>query len=374
MSKKNNAENILSKAGTAIKSAAEYAFFEGVGKTAKNFAGCVSSGAKQGYGYFTTDINMHSAVEDTFQKVERLANISAISEKNYYQTLAPKEKFEHLIMECASKYATLKNSNDQNTLLQGLEVIVQNQIKNWSVLTLGNQYNNSLTKKSYTDLAPEAKLNELTRISKEIFNKMHDERAKQPEFIATTHKIERLKEDLTNLAEASGVKNGAPYNNAQTYEEKIDLIRIALNAKQKQLDSDSEVQSLKQKVQAIKTHKLHSDQALSSNDLMALIQEGEELHKKQEDKAAVDLQIQRLETAKQTLTDLRSAEAELLHPKQHRVVRTLKTAAGLIAGATIGALTGSGAAIKTAAKAIKQAPSGIRDTYRKNRSNNQKSR
>ncbi len=73
MSKKNNAENILSKAGTAIKSAAEYAFFEGVGKTAKNFAGGVSSGATQGYGYFTTDINMHAAVEDTFQKCGTLS-------------------------------------------------------------------------------------------------------------------------------------------------------------------------------------------------------------------------------------------------------------------------------------------------------------
>ncbi len=64
------------------------------------------------------------------RNVERLANISATSEKNYYQTLAPKEKFEHLIMECAGKYATLKNSNDQKTLLSNLETIVQNQIKN----------------------------------------------------------------------------------------------------------------------------------------------------------------------------------------------------------------------------------------------------
>lgn len=200
---------------------------------------------------------------------------------------------------------------------------------------------------------------------------MHDKRAKQPEFIATTRKIERLKEDLDkrelpNLAGSAGICDGPAYKKAQTHEEKIDLIRIKLEAEQKKPTPSQATNPLDLNVQ-----QFVGDQQLTNTSFEKIkktVDDVQVAHSHTTPKQhPIDLQIQRLETAKKTLTDLRSAEAELLHPKQHRVVRTLKTAAGLIAGATIGALTGSGAAIKTAAKAIKQAPSGIQNTYRQNR-------
>ena len=369
-----SAKNRVSKIGTGIKSAAEYGLVEGVGKTIKNFASGVSSGAKQGYGYFTTDRNMHSAMMDAFNKLENLAPISDESAKNHYKTLGDKDKFSTLLSEC--------NNVDK---ISGLEEIVKNQIKDLSVLTLDNKYNKLLTEPKYTELAPEEKLKKLIDISSDIFNKMHDERAKQPDFIATTRKIERLKnqletQELPNLAGAAGISNSEAYKNAQTYEEKIDLIRIKLEADKKKLASSPTAENLKNDVQNF-TKKIDPN-TVSSDDIITKMQNAQKLEAQiiaqQHEKVAIETALGELKTAQKALAELRAAEKQLLepilNPKQNRVVRTLKTAAGLMAGATIGALRGSGSAIKTAAGAVKKAPSGIKTTYQQNRNKQQNTR
>jgi hypothetical protein len=370
-----SAKNRLSKIGTGIKSAAEYGLVDGVGKTIKNFASGVSSGAKQGYGYFTTDRNMHTAMMDAFNQLEQLAPISAEPEKNYYQTLSFQDKFTHLL---SNFHSTVLTANLSNTSLSPLEKIVKNQIKDFSVLTLDNQYNKLLTKKSYTNLSPEDKLAVLIDTSQKIFNKMHDERAKQPDFIATTRKIEMLKEELDtrtlpNLVGAAEISNGEAYQNAQTYEEKISLIEIALKAKQKKPTSQSTIDDSESKIK-----NLAGDQQFTNISFEDIKKTVNDLQRARSHNAnsqhPIEVQLERLKTAKQTLADLRAAEEQLLNPKQNRVVRTLKTAAGLMAGATIGALRGSRSAIKTAAKAVTKAPSGIKKTYQKNRNKNQNTR
>jgi hypothetical protein len=374
-----SAKNRVSKIGTGVKSAAEYGLVDGVGKTIKNFASGVSSGAKQGYGYFTTDRNMHTSMTDAFNKLEQLAPISAESQKNYYQALEFKDKFSYLTIECYSKYNTLKNDNEKSKLLSDLEEIVKNQIKDFSVLTLDNKYSKSLTQKEYTELFPQDKLNRLMDISKEIFNKMHDERAKQPEFIATTRKIEQYKTDLDNielpnLAGAAGISKDEAYKNAQTYEEKINLIRMKLEADKKKSIPQSHINDSKSKIQNCATE----DQQLTNTPFEDIKKTVADLARARTNSSneqfPIETHLKRLETAKQTLAELRTAEEQLLKPKQNRVVRTLKTAAGLMAGATIGALRGSGSAIKTAAKAFTKAPSGIKETYRKNKSEKQRTR
>ncbi len=377
-----SAKNRVSKIGTGIKSAAEYGLVEGVGKTIKNFASGVSSGAKQGYGYFTTDRNMHSAVEDTFQKVERLANIPKETATDFYQKLGEKEKFFTLLSEFNSKFLKQELNNDS---LLPLEEIVKNQIKDFSVLTLDNKYNTLLTEPKYTELASQDKLNRLIDISSDIFNKMHDERAKQPDFIAKTRKIEKLKNqldkiELPNLAGATGVSKGEAYKNAQTYEEKINLIRIKLETDQKKLASSPTAENLKNDVQNF-TKKIDPN-TVSSDDIITKMQNAQKLEAQiiaqQHEKVAIETALGELKTAQKALAELRAAEKQLLepilNPKQNRVVRTLKTAAGLMAGATIGALRGSGSAIKTAVGAVKKAPSGIKKTYEKNRSKKQNTR
>ena len=370
-----SAKNRLSKIGTGIKSAAEYGLVDGVGKTIKNFASGVSSGAKQGYGYFTTDRNMHTAMMDAFKELENLAPISAESTKNHYKTLGDKDKFFTLLSEFNNN-VTRQPLN--NNTLSPLEEIVKNQIKDFSVLTLDNKYSKSLTQTSYTELAPQEKLNKLIDISKDIFNKMYDERAKQPDFIATTRKIEQYKKDLDNielpnLAGAAGISDGKPYKNAQTYEEKISLIEIALKAKQKKSISQSLNDNVESKIKTFE-----DDQQLTTTSFEEIKKTVDNLQRARTNSSnsqhPIETHLKRLETAKQTLADLRAAEEQLLNPKQNRAVRALKTAAGVIAGATIGALRGSGSAIKTAAKAVTTAPSGINETYRTNRDKKQNSR
>lgn len=376
-------KNRVSKIGTGIKSAAEYGLVEGVGKTIKNFASGVSSGAKQGYGYFTTDRNMHSAVEDTFQKVERLANIPKETATDFYQKLGEKEKFFILLSEFNSKLLKQELNNDS---LLPLEEIVKNQIKDLSVLTLDNKYNTLLTEPKYTELAPQDKLNRLIDISSDIFNKMHDERkkmhderAKQPDFIAQTRKIEMFKEELDkrilpNLAGAAEISNSEAYKNAQTYEEKIDLIRIKLEADKKKSIPQSHINDSKSKIQNF----AKKDQQLTNTSFEEIKRTVNDLRAARSHNRPpqhpIELQLKRLETAKQTLADLRAAEAELFKPKQNRVVRTLKTAAGLMAGAVIGIARGAGRGTKTTVQAVKNAPNDIKTTYQQNRNKQQNTR
>lgn len=377
-----SAKNRVSKIGTGIKSAAEYGLVEGVGKTIKNFASGVSSGAKQGYGYFTTDRNMHSAMMDAFNKLENLAPISDESAKNHYKTLGEKDKFFTLLSEFNSKLLKQELNND---LLLPLEEIVKNQIKDLSVLTLDNKYNTLLTEPKYTELAPQDKLNRLIDISSDIFNKMHDERAKQPDFIATTRKIERLKnqletQELPNLAGAAGVSKGEAYKNAQTYEEKIDLIRIKLETDHKKLASSPTAENLKNDVQNF-TKKIDPN-TVSSDDIITKMQNAQKLEAQiiaqQHEKVAIETALGELKTAQKALAELRAAEKQLLepilNPKQNRVVRTLKTAAGLMAGAVIGIARGAGRGTKTTVQAVKNAPNDIKTTYQQNRNKQQNTR
>lgn len=114
---------------------------------------------------------------------------------------------------------------------------------------------------------------------------------------------------------------------------------------------------------------------MSTQPRTSLIKQQEELTQQSQ---TIVSDLKQLNKAKQTLRKINNREIELLKskttaPKQNIATRTLKTAAGLIAGATIGALKGSGSAIKTGGKAMLNASSGIRNTYEMNRNNIPKS-
>ena len=397
-------KNRISKIGTAIKSAAEYGLVDGVGKTIKNFASGAATGAKQGYGYFNNDISKDLA------KLEEIVDARI---KETTKTLAPSDHLpnikgnqDYAKLSLIEKIDTIKRySQEEMAKCENLTYHIPNNDLAWKGLrpaeyNLFTKINNmyiTIIKDHQTETLQnhlDAKLDNLAKVAQisndpayqnisnyerklhlielNLLNRYEENNQKvkleNDQIMSALKKIELLEDQLLNpkqnrvvrglqtaakfmtgavmggrkeshseqdkelnsLAEGAQIINDDKYKNASTYQEKLSLIKSKLQNRYEENN---------QKV------KLENDQIMSA--------------------------VNQIPETKEILKSLKAAEEQLLNLKQNRVVRALKTAAGVIAGATIGIAQGAGRGVKTAVKAVKNAPTGIKETYNKNRNKKQ---
>ncbi|MCP5369136.1 MAG: hypothetical protein H6909_00350 [Rickettsiaceae bacterium] len=263
-----------------------------------------------------------------------------------YTSLDDKAKIDYLVK--LSKDLMSKDSEIQENLDQRWKELLP-EAYNLSI-SLMKGINNKKNATAQSDLV--ARIERLT--------KMYD---KSPEGI----KIEKLKgqldkTELPNLANTLGISNEIPYQNAKTYEEKINLIEKALLEKQKSLNNQTATDHpkviLKNLAQDINKGKELSFEHIKTTADAAL--------QHQDNQEDVELALQRLEEAKKTLRSLEKQEAKL-KKKPNIATRIVKKSAAIIAGSLIGATKGIYNATQTAATALVKAPSGIKSIYNRNK-------